>query len=130
MAEVTVDVGGRSYRLACENGEEDHLTALASRIDAEARRLVRSMGQMPEGRLMLMAALMVADKLHDAEKEVTALGRKLSEAKRLADERAAGPDMFSPEREAELGDEIAALADRLESLANAVAPLAGDGGAH
>ena len=52
MTELTLDVGGRSYRLACENGEEEHLTALVARIDAEARRLSRSMGQMPEGRLM------------------------------------------------------------------------------
>ncbi|MCL5775393.1 cell division protein ZapA [Limibaculum sp. FT325] len=125
MAEVTVDVGGRSYRLACENGEEEHLAALCARIDAEARRLARGMGQMAEGRLMLMSALMIADKLHDAEKEIAALGRKLAEAKRLAEQRGAGGDLFSKEREAQLGSEIAALAARLEALAEAVTPAPG-----
>ena len=122
MAEVTVEVGGRSYRLACENGEEPHLTALCARIDAEARRLARSMGQMPEGRLMLMSALMIADKLPDAEKEVTALGRKLAEARRLADERGTSSDLFSKEREAALDAVITALAARLEKLVESVAP--------
>lgn len=132
MAEVTVDVGGRSYRLACENGEEEHLGALCARIDAEARRLMRGMGQMSEGRLMLMSALMVADRLHDAEKEITALGRKLAETKRLAEARGAPEDLFSKEREAKLGAEIAALAARLEALAEAVTPAPGlpfEGGA-
>lgn len=132
MAEITVDVGGRSYRLACENGEEEHLAALCARIDAEARRLTRGMGQMPEGRLMLMSALMVADRLHDAEKEITALGRKLSEAKKQAEQRNAGDDLFAKEREARLGIEIAELAARLEALAEAVTPAPGlpfDGGA-
>lgn len=132
MAELTVDVGGRSYRLACENGEEEHLSALCARIDAEARRLARGMGQMSEGRLMLMSALMIADKLHDAEKEITALGRKLAETKRLAEERAIPSDLFSKEREAQLGAEIAALAARLEALAHAVTAAPGlplEGGA-
>ncbi|MBK0398015.1 cell division protein ZapA [Limibaculum sp. M0105] len=122
MAEVTVDVGGRSYRLACENGEEEHLAALCARIDAEARRLARGMGQMPEGRLMLMSALMVADRLHDAEKEIAALGRKLSETKKQAEQRDAGSDLFSKEREASLESEIADLAARLEALAEVVTP--------
>lgn len=122
MAEVTVDVGGRNYRLACENGEEEHLTALCSRIDAEARRLARSMGQMSESRLMLMSALMIADKLHDAEKEATALSRRLAEAERLASEQAANGGDFSAEREARLSAEVSALAARLERLAEKVSP--------
>jgi cell division protein ZapA len=120
MAEVTIEVGGRTYRLACENGEEEHLSTLGARMDAEARRLLRSMGQMPEGRLMLMAGLMVADKLHDAEVQTTRLERDLAAA-----EKAAGSGALSDEREAELTAEIASLAERLENLAKAATPSPG-----
>lgn len=65
MPEVTVDIAGRNYRLGCGEGEEVHLVHLAELVDKEASRLMRQMGQLPEGRLMLMSALMLADKLSD-----------------------------------------------------------------
>ncbi|MEO0360502.1 MAG: cell division protein ZapA [Pseudomonadota bacterium] len=67
MADVTVLIAGRSYKLACADGEEPRLEALAARIDDEARKLSRGAAQIAEARLMLMAALMVADKLDEAE---------------------------------------------------------------
>ena len=67
MPEVTVDVAGRSYRLGCGADEEEHLTGLAAMLDTEARGLLRQFGQMSEGRLLLMTALMVADRLAEAD---------------------------------------------------------------
>ena len=63
MPEVSIEVAGRVYRVGCGEGEEGHLIKLAELIDTEATRLTRKMGQMTEGRLMLMSALMLADKL-------------------------------------------------------------------
>lgn len=67
MPEVSVEVAGRIYRVGCGEGEEGHLIKLAERIDNEATRLTRTMGNMTEGRLMLLSALMLADKLNDEE---------------------------------------------------------------
>lgn len=65
MGQVTVDIGGRAYSLSCRDGDEDHLIALGAGIAAKADGLTRSLGAMSEPRLLLMAALMVADELHE-----------------------------------------------------------------
>lgn len=122
MAEVTVEVAGRSYRLGCDDGEEQHLSALAARIDAEARRISKGMNQMAEGRLMLMAALLVADKLHEAEAQITEQALALREAEQALAERPSG---LPADEEAEISGEIDRLSERLERLAEAVSPSPG-----
>ncbi len=68
MGQVIVAIGGRNYPLACRDGEEPHLTALAADIAAKAGRLTETIGVMSETRLLLMAALMIADEAHEARK--------------------------------------------------------------
>jgi cell division protein ZapA len=65
MAQVNVDIAGRSYPLACREGDEPHLMALAAELGRKADSLTESLGPMSEARLLLMTALMVADELHD-----------------------------------------------------------------
>ena len=65
MAEIDVVVAGRTYRLGCEDGQERHLASLAADIDAEARSIAAQAGTLQEGQLLLMAALIVADRLAD-----------------------------------------------------------------
>jgi len=116
MAEVTVDVAGRSYRLGCGADEEEHLTGLAKMLDTEARGLLRQFGQMSEGRLLLMTALMVADRLNEADDKAYQAEQRLIHAEKLADSRAEAADMFDPEREQELTDRINALVAQIESM--------------
>lgn len=68
MGQVLVDIGGRRYPLSCRDGDEAHLTSLANRVAEKADGLVESLGAMSESRLLLMAALMVADELHEARR--------------------------------------------------------------
>ena len=79
MAEIDVTVNGHKYRMACEDGEEDHLISIANHLNAHATRLANELGQVGETRMMLMAGLLVGDELSDAldrveelEKESTA----------------------------------------------------------
>ncbi len=65
MAQVNVEIAGRSYQLACRDGDEPHLMALAGDLGRKADSLTASLGPMNEARLLLMTALMVADELHD-----------------------------------------------------------------
>ena len=116
MSEVTVDVAGRSYRLGCGADEEEHLTGLAAMLDGEARGLLRQFGQMSEGRLLLMTALMIADRLAEAEDKTYQTEQRLAQAETLAESRAEPSDMFSPEREEELTSRINALVAQIESL--------------
>lgn len=114
MPEVTVEIAGRSYRIGCGEGEEQHLMALAARVDGEAARLSR-LGQMPEGRLLLMSALMLADRLSEAEAAASAADRRAANAEKMAESRDA-EGLFGPEREAEIADSLNALATRIETL--------------
>ncbi|WP_416908133.1 MAG: cell division protein ZapA [Polymorphobacter sp.] len=66
MAQVTVEIAGRSYPLSCRDGDEPHLESLAASLARKADGLLASLGPMSEARLMLMTALMVADELHDS----------------------------------------------------------------
>lgn len=116
MPEVTVDIAGRSYRLGCGADEEEHLIGLAAMLDTEARGLLRQFGQMSEGRLLLMTALMVADRLAEAEDKTYQTEQRLAQAEQLAESRAQPSDMFTPEREEELTGRINALVAQIESM--------------
>ena len=63
MAQVRVEVGGRSYPLACKDGEEELIGQLAAAVDAKAQQLSGQLGHIPEVRLLLMSAIMIADDL-------------------------------------------------------------------
>jgi cell division protein ZapA len=66
MPLVNVIVNERSYAIACDTGDEEHLQRLASHVDAKARELAKSVGSAGEQRLLLMAALVIADEYFDA----------------------------------------------------------------
>jgi cell division protein ZapA len=73
MAQVTVTIGGRAYKLACNEGEEPHLEELARVVDAKFEAMHRSFGEIGDQRLIVMAALTVADELTEARGRVAAL---------------------------------------------------------
>ena len=90
-------------------------------IDAEANSLIRQLGQMPEGRLMLMSALMIADKLDEAKKAAATAERKAANAEKLAEARGAPSDLFNEEREAEIAKNLDELATRIDALTGRMA---------
>lgn len=66
MAQIHVTVAGKSYPLACAEGDEDRLHKLASYIDGKAKDLTDKLGHVSETRLILMAAVLIADELHES----------------------------------------------------------------
>ena len=67
MAQVTIQVNGRPYRVGCEDGQEDHLTELARQFDRPVRTVGQEVGQLGETRRFLMGALLLADELTDIQ---------------------------------------------------------------
>jgi cell division protein ZapA len=109
MAEVNLTVGGRAYKLACRDGEEDDLRAAAGLLESRVASLMEAHGAVAEPRLLLMAALLVSGEL---------LERKSTEA-RLSPfpaAPAAGPGLAAYEA---LAARAEALAQRLEQAAAA-----------
>lgn len=119
MPELTVTIGGRAFSVSCQEGEETFLRAAARALDAEAQPLVAAMGRLPEARMLLMAGLMLADRLTAQESEIAGLRARLSEAEnRPATERPVPvPPPGLAEGLAELAARAEALAERLEESA-------------
>ena len=65
MAQVALTIGGRRYDLACRDGEEDHLHALAALVDRKAQDAGQVVGTTNETRQLLLASLLLADELVD-----------------------------------------------------------------
>lgn len=86
QTEIDINIGGRSFAVACQEGEEQYLYSAARLLDTEAQVLVEQIGRIPEGRMLLMAGLMLADKtagleerLREAEDKLSALSASLTE---------------------------------------------------
>jgi len=80
MAQVQVTVNGRNYSVVCDDGEEAHLTELSQYVDGRVSELAASVGQIGEGRLMLMAGLLITDELAEAKERIAALESELEMA--------------------------------------------------
>ncbi|WP_323765558.1 cell division protein ZapA [Marinovum sp.] len=125
MPEVTITIGGRSFDVACQPGEEHFLHAAAGMLDAEARVLSDQIGRLPESRMLLMAGLMLADKtagledkVRELEDRVTELG---AEAEGLRNVPAPEPERIEvPVVPGAVVDTLAELAARAEAAADQV----------
>jgi cell division protein ZapA len=125
MAEVHISIGGRTFEVACQDGEEQYLHTAAKMLDDEAQVLADQVGRMPEARMLLMAGLMLADKTASIEDRIGVVeGQLAARAQELEGLRSApGPE---PERievpvvPATVKDTLAELAARAEALAAAV----------
>jgi cell division protein ZapA len=73
MANVVVNIAGRPYTMQCPEGEEDHLKELAKLLDTEVSRIRQSVGAIGDIRQLVMAGLMVADRLSEATRKMEAL---------------------------------------------------------
>lgn len=72
MSNVTLHIGGRSFTVACAEGEEKHITALGRIIDGKLNTMGAAAGQN-ETRMLLFAALLLADDLHESRNGPDAL---------------------------------------------------------
>jgi len=74
MPQVNIAINGNAYAIKCEAGEENRLKELASTVDDRVSRLVSGLGQIGENKLLLMAAILLADELTETN-PIAALGR-------------------------------------------------------
>jgi cell division protein ZapA len=109
VSEVTITVNRRPYRLACEDGQEEHLKGLAERIDARVSDLIGKFGQIGDQQLLVMVGLLLADEAAELRRRLDAqehLSAEHASAYEAADSAAAGV--------------IDEMAERIEALAASV----------
>mgnify|MGYP001612459992 CR=1 FL=1 len=117
MAHVTVTVNQRAYTVACDDGEENHLTELANFIDKRVQEIGNSVGQVGDTRLLLMASLLIADEMSIAMAKIEELEGEivhLKQTRTSVAEKAQGT-------EAAMADMLEAAARRIEDIAARVA---------
>src|SRR6516162_10014296 len=91
MAQVNVTINGHQYRMACLDGQEDHLLGLAKGFSERIERLRAQFGEVGDMRLTIMAAITVTDELSEAAAKVRRLEQEITageQAKLVAAERA------------------------------------------
>src|SRR3712207_3733644 len=77
MAHVTMTIAGRSYRMTCGDGEEPRLERLAALYDSKIEEMRGTFGEIGDMRLHVMAALTIADELHDTRERLEPIEREL-----------------------------------------------------
>ena len=114
MAQVSVIINGRKYQVACDDGQEAHLSRLAAYVDKRVGELVAAVGQVGDARLLVMATLLVADELSDAYAELEVLKADGADGtERLAAEENLGATMET------LARRIVDVAETLEQSSDA-----------
>ena len=112
MSQVNVTINGRQFRMACEDGQEDHVTDLARDLDARIEGLRAKFGEIGDTRLTVMAALTVADELAGMGLRVKRLEQELAA---LQDARVSAADR-SKTAQAAVAAALAAAAERVENV--------------
>ena len=121
MAQVTVTIDGKAFRMACEDGQEGHLEGLASHLDARIKTMRQSFGEIGDLRLTVMAALMICDELHEARENV----RTAETAMQAREAAVQGAGVELSGRDREIAGVIEALAGRVERIAGMLGGTSG-----
>ena len=113
MAQVSVSINGRQFRMACEDGQEAHLISLARELDGRIEGLRAKFGEIGDTRLTVMAALTIADELGEMGQRIARLEAELAAAQ---DAHAATADR-NRSVQAAIAAAMTSAAERIESIA-------------
>ena len=116
MPDLDVTIGGRSFQVSCQPGEEHFLRSAAAMLDTEAAPILAQMGRLPEVKMLLMAGLMLADKTASFEDELRGLRARVAEleARPVGTQDAAVVPPQIVETLAEIATRAEAMAAKLE----------------
>ncbi len=101
MAQLTVKINGYAYTVGCADGQEQHLQAMAEQVEARVDKIKALGSQSGESRLLVQAALLMADELHDLALEMASLRR----------------NRHATTNDAALNERLSSLANRAEEIA-------------
>ena len=123
MSHVNVTIHGRQYRMACEEGQEDHLRRLARDLDQRIEQLKKSFGAIGDMRLIVMAALTIGDELFEAIKRIRRLEEELTA---LQDARVASSER-AQQTQVAISAALNSASERLEHVTRSLNQSIGDG---
>ncbi|HMN86075.1 MAG TPA: cell division protein ZapA [Bauldia sp.] len=113
MGQVNMTISGKTYRMACDDGQEEHLTALGDRLNETIDMLRVQFGEIGDQRLTVMAAITMADQQAESERRVKQLEAEIAA---LEEARAALIERQDA-AETDIAASIETMAERLEAIA-------------
>jgi cell division protein ZapA len=116
MPQVSVTIAGKTYRMACAEGDEGHLEGLAAAYDARIEQMRTSFGEIGDLRLHVMAAIAQADELHETKRRIAALESEVA----MLNSVNASRDERLERIEARLAEGVQMAAERIEELARSL----------
>ena len=113
MAQVDITINGRTYAVACGDGEEEHLLELGRLVDERVGELSSAVGQVGDSKLLLMASLLIADQLSETQRQNESLQAAALATPEPAAEPSLDDELIAQGLEA-IAERIEGIADRLE----------------
>ena len=120
MAHVNVTISGRKYRMACDDGQEDELTRLGAELDQRIAQLRKNFGEIGDMRLTVMAAMMFAEELSEANQRLNHAEAELAALRQAHDTAKAGAAIA----QADVAAAFDAAAERIEKAARLLGHVA------
>lgn len=117
MAQVSVTIDGKVYRMACNEGQEEHLIDLAQRFDRYVTHLKESFGEIGDQRITVMAGIMVMDELVELQKRITGMEAEIASLRKTRDDALLRAD----KTDATVSSALEELAVRIEAVASKLA---------
>ncbi len=123
MSQVTVTIDGKAYRMACDEGQEAHLTELAGSFDRYVGHLKTQFGEIGDLRLTVMAGIMVMDELSEANRKLAEVQGELESVTKARDSMAASAGRSDETLVQALGE----LTEQVNQIAAKIVPVAANG---
>ena len=120
MSQVTVTIDGKAYRMACDEGQEAHLTELAGSFDRYVGHLKTQFGEIGDLRLTVMAGIMVMDELSEANRKLAEVQSELESVTKARDSMAASAGRSDETLVQALGE----LTEQVNQIASKIIPVA------
>ena len=117
MGQVVVKVNGREFPLSGADGQEPRIRRLAQYVDAKVGEFTKGVGQVGEARLILLAALVIADELSDANEALQQERNRTRGANGPGGGAGGGPGGETPGAIEAAASGIRSVAQRIESIA-------------
>ncbi|MEZ5871012.1 MAG: cell division protein ZapA [Nitratireductor sp.] len=112
MPQVTVTINGKTYRMACDEGQEGHLQFLAETFDTYVGRLKGAFGEIGDQRLTVMAGVMVTDELIEMRRRLKSMEADIATLRASRDQALE----HAISSESELASQIHQAAEKIETI--------------
>ena len=112
MSQVSVGIDGKTFRMACEDGQEAHLEALGRHLDGRIGEMRKAFGEIGDLRLVVMAAITITDEFFEARKRGETLSGEVQSVK--TEQSSVKADLGA--REVEIAGQIDRMTQRLERI--------------